>query len=201
MEEIENDDCLSGIISNSTINTISRVTDTIYLSGLKPLTVQNIIDRRIGLVLCCADPGEDMIQSHQQLLQALPELIIVTIPYDDVETQSLTDTLPVTAYQARLGAGPVPYGDISELKGDASDALTISLNLLSKFKGNILVHCYAGISRSVAVVCYYLMFTQVIPFRKALKLVQCARAIADPNDGFREELISLGKLILAVNHS
>ena len=194
MEDIENIDCLSGTMwvaddrYLASIASIDQVTENIYLSGIKPVNAQNILDKQIKLIICCADPDEEILLCHQELLQQLPDIKIVVIPYDDVETQCLADNLPITSNT-----------DLSELHIDACDALTSALNLMTRFKGNILVHCYAGISRSVAVVCYYLMFTKVIPFDEALEIVQKVRPIADPNEGFTEELTSLGQMILMLN--
>jgi len=54
----------------------------------------------------------------------------------------------------------------------------------------VLVHCKAGISRSVAVVVAYLMWTERMPFDQALYLVQKARPQANPNVGFRKQLLT-----------
>lgn len=48
----------------------------------------------------------------------------------------------------------------------------------------ILVHCYAGISRSVSVVISYLIQSQNMDFGSALMLIRKTRPIANPNDGF-----------------
>jgi hypothetical protein len=53
---------------------------------------------------------------------------------------------------------------------------------------NVLVHCMAGISRSVSYVIYYLMKKKTISFYDALDRVKNARAIAGPNVNFRRQL-------------
>ena len=55
-------------------------------------------------------------------------------------------------------------------------------------EGAVLVHCKAGISRSVAVVVAYLMWKDRLPFARALRMVQDARPQANPNVGFRRQL-------------
>eukprot|EP00270_Netrium_digitus_P018637 TRINITY_DN7117_c0_g1_i1.p1 TRINITY_DN7117_c0_g1~~TRINITY_DN7117_c0_g1_i1.p1 ORF type:complete len:208 (+),score=61.68 TRINITY_DN7117_c0_g1_i1:235-858(+) len=52
----------------------------------------------------------------------------------------------------------------------------------------ILVHCLAGMSRSVTVVVAYLMKTKGMSFREALFYVKQRRAIAQPNSGFVRQL-------------
>ena len=51
-------------------------------------------------------------------------------------------------------------------------------------KQNILVHCYAGISRSATIVISYLMNLQKIPVGVAYKFVKEKRSIVEPNIGF-----------------
>lgn len=53
----------------------------------------------------------------------------------------------------------------------------------------ILVHCYAGISRSVACVCYYLIRSKKINFWESLKLIRESRIQAHPNEGFIDQLV------------
>lgn len=55
----------------------------------------------------------------------------------------------------------------------------------------VLVHCYAGISRSASVVIFYLMMKRGWGFQKAYEYVKQRRKIVDPNDGFRNQLKSL----------
>jgi len=52
----------------------------------------------------------------------------------------------------------------------------------------ILVHCEAGQSRSVAVICGYLMKTLKWSLEDALGVVQAANPKAQPNDGFLQQL-------------
>lgn len=55
---------------------------------------------------------------------------------------------------------------------------------------NILIHCHAGISRSVSCVVYYLMKKKNMTFDKALNHISETRPIASPNDGFEKQLKS-----------
>jgi predicted protein tyrosine phosphatase len=62
----------------------------------------------------------------------------------------------------------------------------------------ILVHCYAGISRSVTVVVAYLMTYLCMSASEALLLVQSRRKGASPNDGFLGQLAGLELRMRAV---
>ncbi|KAI8596959.1 protein-tyrosine phosphatase-like protein [Dissophora ornata] len=60
--------------------------------------------------------------------------------------------------------------------------------------GKVLVHCQAGASRSVTIVCAYLMKTKNLSAEDALSTVQALRPIAGPNDGFMEQLSLYGDI-------
>ena len=55
-------------------------------------------------------------------------------------------------------------------------------------EGNVLVHCYSGISRSVAIIIMYLMKSLNIPYQGALEIVKVSRIQANPNNGFVSKL-------------
>ncbi|KAM0031995.1 putative phosphoric monoester hydrolase [Helianthus debilis subsp. tardiflorus] len=63
----------------------------------------------------------------------------------------------------------------------------------SKRTGNVLVHCFAGRSRSVTVVVAYLMKTHGMSSYEALNLVKSKRSVAAPNAGFILQLQSYEK--------
>ncbi|KAK1395193.1 Dual specificity protein phosphatase [Heracleum sosnowskyi] len=54
--------------------------------------------------------------------------------------------------------------------------------------GKVLVHCFAGISRSVTVIVAYLIKKRGLSCLEALKHVKSKRAIASPNPGFLLQL-------------
>ena len=62
-----------------------------------------------------------------------------------------------------------------------------------KTGGRILVHCYAGISRSPTIVISYLMKFHGMRYLEALQFVLDKRSIVDPNLGFRGILVRYEK--------
>jgi protein-tyrosine phosphatase len=54
---------------------------------------------------------------------------------------------------------------------------------------NVLVHCYAGVSRSATIVISYLMKTYNMTYNDAFSVVKLKRPIIDPNFGFCLELM------------
>ena len=57
--------------------------------------------------------------------------------------------------------------------------------------GNILIHCYAGISRSTSLLIAYLMLKYNVPYEEAYDFVKLKRPIINPNTGFVKQLKSL----------
>jgi protein-tyrosine phosphatase len=51
-------------------------------------------------------------------------------------------------------------------------------------KGNVLVHCFAGISRSATVVIAFLMKYKKMNFEEAFEFTKQKREIINPNFGF-----------------
>ena len=54
--------------------------------------------------------------------------------------------------------------------------------------GRVLVHCYAGVSRSAALCMAYLIRNQRHTVDSSLDAVRAARPVVCPNDGFMEQL-------------
>ena len=60
----------------------------------------------------------------------------------------------------------------------------------------MLVHCYAGVSRSAACVIAYLMQEKNMNFDDAFTFASKRRPIIFPNVGFQKQLIEFGKLLI-----
>uniref|UniRef100_A0A336LIR5 Dual specificity protein phosphatase 15 n=1 Tax=Culicoides sonorensis TaxID=179676 RepID=A0A336LIR5_CULSO len=53
---------------------------------------------------------------------------------------------------------------------------------------NVLIHCLAGMSRSVTVCVAYIMSVTNLNWQEALKVVRSGRQVANPNKGFQSQL-------------
>ncbi len=58
-------------------------------------------------------------------------------------------------------------------------------------RGNVLVHCYHGVSRSATLVIAYLMVTRGMLYKTAYQFVLARRACISPNPGFKKQLMLL----------
>ncbi len=64
---------------------------------------------------------------------------------------------------------------------------------MARAQGNVLVHCVAGVSRSVSLVLAYLIQAKGLAYQDAYSRVKVRRAIIHPNDGFIAQLKSLAQ--------
>ena len=107
---------------------------------------------------------------------------------------------------AVIGIDPLFPSDFEYLKLDMPDVN--NCNLISyiykskvfiddaiKNNGKVLVHCMYGISRSVSIVCGYLMYTNNWTYDKAIITIKSKRINAKPNDGFIFQLNDISKLL------
>jgi atypical dual specificity phosphatase len=53
--------------------------------------------------------------------------------------------------------------------------------------GNVMVHCYGGVSRSSTLTIAYLMIAKKIGWRETLAFVKQKRPVVSPNIGFKEQ--------------
>eukprot|EP01061_Rhynchopus_euleeides_P014514 TRINITY_DN25124_c0_g2_i1.p1 TRINITY_DN25124_c0_g2~~TRINITY_DN25124_c0_g2_i1.p1 ORF type:complete len:646 (+),score=214.71 TRINITY_DN25124_c0_g2_i1:227-2164(+) len=105
----------------------------------------------------------------------------------------------VTAGKGLVIINPLPDGmeQVTMNVDDSPDQkMTPFFNDIAEYIHNqmrennsVLVHCFAGLSRSVACVCAYLIKMQKMTFKEAMTKIKKARPAANPNNGFRKQLI------------
>lgn len=83
------------------------------------------------------------------------------------------------------------------IKDSSSSNLSIYFdecyNFIDNAKGNVLVHCTYGVSRSGSIVIMYLMKKHNMSLQNALKFVRKNRYIVKPNSGFYKQLEQINK--------
>ncbi|KAG6522581.1 dual specificity protein phosphatase 12-like [Zingiber officinale] len=82
----------------------------------------------------------------------------------------------------------VPLRDTED--EDLLDYLDVCLDFIDQGRkeGSVLVHCFAGVSRSAAVITAYLMKTEQKSLEDALESLREVCDVVSPNDGFLDQL-------------
>lgn len=103
-----------------------------------------------------------------------------TLSYDKIEGVSYLD---------------IPISDIPNANISAYFPLTnIYIDTAIKLNSSVLIHCYAGISRSTTIVIAYLI-SKGMNMSNAYNMVKMKRSIINPNSGFMNQLINYDKNI------
>ena len=187
----------------NTLNEISKITNRLYLSGVFPLETEEIIDNgiensNIQYVVCCVK-SSNVIEEHLNIMQLIPNICIIYLPFDDIVTENL--------WKINHGEVSILIPNFSIKKKDkiksmlniyiGKSYIEIAYHFIEfamESKSNILIHCMAGISRSVSVLCYFLMKKNNISYRNAIDFVKKYRPIASPNKSFVKQLLAYDKL-------
>jgi len=138
---------------------------------------------------------------HDDMTQIIPNLYVSSLPTsrnrallkkNKIRTIVcvLNDTTPAFPEEYRYVLVPVRDLPTVDIVSEAQKALDVITESLSKGEP-CLVHCHCGVSRSVSVVCLFLMRRNGISFSEALTYVKERRCQADPNKGFRAQLEKL----------
>jgi protein-tyrosine phosphatase len=99
--------------------------------------------------------------------------------------------LDVNLIPAHMDHFPVEYhkvamNDNENNRPETLEAAVLCLEQLLERHDKVLVHCRAGASRSVTVVCLYLVKHEGLTFDEALQKVKQERNRANPNPGIRQ---------------
>jgi hypothetical protein len=123
--------------------------------------------------------------SNEKFMQGI-QAVVTAMPYHRVSEELLSAWL-YGKHQRRVLVTDDPSSDIQQYF--ASTARFIDIHL--RRGQNVLVHCFGGHSRSVALVLYYLAVYHSSRFptvAAALAHVQAVRPSAKPNPGFMQQL-------------
>ena len=74
---------------------------------------------------------------------------------------------------------------------DAQASVVSFLSHVEAVKGRVLIHCLAGVSRSVSVLLMHLLVRHRMPLQDAFRYTRSCRSQINPNDSFKLQLARL----------
>lgn len=183
-----------------TLTKISKIEDNIFLSGVIPMELDTSSIKRHGIthILCCVSK-QYVSDVHHQVMVHSPNVVILYLPYDDDAKQNLwkKNSKSVTMKYLINSTEAQSCSNNIETKYEGKPLIDIGYhfmdNALQNDNHKILVHCMAGISRSVSLVIYYKMKKNNIKYHDAYTHVKNLRSIAQPNMSFKDQLIAYDK--------
>lgn len=144
----------------------------------KEWVAQQQIDKVCDLALYITGYSQQIVQCAQ--LVPLAQIINVSTTDHTAETKATFAELGID-YKWR------PFNDDYGTKARVR-MLEVALEVHKDMRYPCLVHCAAGISRSVSIVIFHLMSKWGVTADEALRQIRKSRAIADPNDSFMDAL-------------
>lgn len=184
---------------NSELSTISKISDQIYLSGIDPLYNINLIKSlEIKYIISCID-YQYTNGVHDAIIENDQDIVVLYIPYlDSVEENLWKNNKGDVKIYKYVKNGDENYF-LNEILYNYKNKpyIEIAYNFMDLAINNgskILIHCMAGISRSVSMIAYYLMKKYFINFDEALNIIKTRRSIANPNNSFKLQLQVYGKM-------
>ncbi|KAG1365500.1 dual specificity protein phosphatase 12 [Cocos nucifera] len=111
-----------------------------------------------------------------------------SLPKKSLAPEKLLYSLEYAGPELKLVRMAVPLRDTED--EDLLDYLDVCLDFIdeSRKEGSALVHCFAGVSRSAAVITAYLMRTEQRSLEDALESLRESCEFICPNDGFLDQL-------------
>lgn len=115
-------------------------------------------------------------------------------------SQKLLYSLELAGPELKLVRMAVPLRDMEN--ENLLDYLDVCLDFIDRGRkeGSILVHCFAGVSRSAAVITAYLMRSERLSQEDALESLRLSCEFVCPNDGFLEQLKMFEDMGFKVDH-
>lgn len=173
---------------------ISQITNNIFLSGIYPLEENRNLIKKLDIkyILACVD--RTAISSiHDKIMIDNPNITILYIPYNDDVRQNLwtknNNKINIVKYTASIKDFDLLEKQMNRYQNKYMIEIGYHfMNNAIDINKNVLVHCMAGISRSVSMVSYFLMKKYTINYLDAMKIIRNQRSIANPNFSFKLQL-------------
>lgn len=161
---------------------ISKIDNMIYLSGLDVIlnNPNFLLMEGIKNILVCIDKDTiELIYPKYEYL--FSELNILFIPMYDNTSQNLW----------KKNKGSIFTNSTTPSIYLGKSYIEIAYNFIENAVSRnekVLVHCYAGMSRSASILVYYFMKKNGIDYYSSKKYIKSKRPIIEPNDFFAQQL-------------
>lgn len=173
---------------------ISQITNNIFVSGVFPLDngAQLIKQLKIKYILSCVSRNH-ISQLHDGIVMNNPNITILYLPYNDETRQNLWEKNENHITMFKLTSSIDDHQKITQQLSiyNKKPLIEIGYHFINKAvneKENILIHCMAGISRSISVTAYFLMKKYHMNFHDSFNFIKKKRSIAKPNNSFKSQL-------------
>lgn len=176
------------------LTNISKISDNIFLSGIFPLNDNVDLLRKMNIkyIICCVDKSHTG-NVHDQLLSNIQDLTVMYLPYNDDLKQNLWKSNKNHINIVKYTKNQSDVDKLSKLLKIYHNKPMIEIgyhfinNAIQENK-NVLIHCMAGISRSVSILTYFYMKKYSLNFNQSLQFIKNKRTIAKPNSSFEIQL-------------
>ncbi|KAI7990720.1 Dual specificity protein phosphatase 12 [Camellia lanceoleosa] len=168
---------------------------THMLSVLSSASISFFTEWRLSLVIPTKEIRKVYVGGSE------PENDSGNSPKSLLSPQKLLYSLEYAGKDLKLVRMAVPLRD---MEGEnLLDYLDVCLDFIeeSRKEGSVLVHCFAGVSRSAAIITAYLMRTEQLSQKDALESLQQSCEFVCPNDGFLEQLKMFEEMSFKIDHT
>ena len=178
---------------HSDLSKITQITNNIFLSGICPLKMDIIKKLNIKYILSCVDRNY-IAQIHNQIIISNPNITILYLPYEDVIDQNLwqknNNNIEILKYTTSTAEYDIVAKQLTLYQNKPMIEIAYHfINNAIVANENILIHCMAGVSRSVSMTVYFLMKKYFLTFESAMQVIKSKRSIANPNNSFKLQLV------------
>jgi protein-tyrosine phosphatase len=168
---------------------IQRVDDNLYLSDLESVyNSQELIQLGISRIVSCLPVEELPVSYWICLYQKIPDMKILRVPIMDREDVNLFE-IPKKHLTVESCKENLMLDQITRESPLVEQTYRTICHWIRSGR-KVLVHCYAGISRSVSICVYYLIKRNNVSYEQAITSIKKIRPIADPNPSFARQLMA-----------
>lgn len=168
---------------------------THILSVLSSASISFFSEWRSGISIPCkeirkvyvGDSGSDDVSCDMSKTSLSPDKLLYSLEYAGKDLKYVRMAVPLRDMESE----------------DLLDYLDVCLDFIedSRREGSVLVHCFAGVSRSAAIITAYLMKSEQLSLEDTIESLKQSCESVCPNDGFLEQLKMFEQMGLKVDHA